>query len=101
MSYASEYYKKRYQEDKEFREMVKGYIMKYQKTEKGKDTARRAREKRKRRYPDYMGDYCRKRRENAIKNGICTYCYKRKAKEGKKQCSVCCKLKNKYARKKK
>jgi hypothetical protein len=80
-------FKKRYHSDKEFRERHIKNVTEYNKTKKGKENQRKAREKLKEK--GYFKAYMKEKREEAKKKGICVICFKNKPEKGKLSCPDC------------
>jgi hypothetical protein len=83
------YHSDRYKKDSKYRERIKESVKKYQKTEKGQLARARAAQLLKERYPDYIKEYMRKRREIADKKGLCIRCLKNRQEKRYKTCAAC------------
>lgn len=81
--------KSKYMRDKEYRKRIKASVKKYQESEKGIATRKRAMAKLKEKKPDYIKNYMKDRRKWADANNICLRCFKRKQLKGIKTCKIC------------
>ena len=72
--YRREYYRKRYNEDPEFRERMKGYIRKYQSSDKGKIATKKSNETWRAKHLDEVNDIKRKKYYELKAQGICPRC---------------------------
>jgi len=64
-------------------------VKKYQRTEKGKRRRKITDADFKKKNPTYNRDYCKRKRAEAVKEGMCIRCFKEKTEKKKKQCTTC------------
>ena len=81
--------KNRYATDKKFRERIKVSVKKYNLTKKGKKTYKKGQKNFRKKHLNYMINYMRKRRKQAIKNGLCIRCLKPNNDNKYKTCIKC------------
>lgn len=84
-----EYYVKRYNTDKEYREKIIKAVLNYQRSKKGQIKIKKYKKTFLEKYPNYYKDYAKRYREEAKLNGVCNTCFKNKVSENYYTCQEC------------